>query len=96
MDSTTTQQLILVLTQQNMMLMQEVASLKSQLSNLTTGIVPETLKITKKTKSPVDPNKPKHPSHIETGKKLAIWNTNRKLVRDALRTWKESVSPQAI
>jgi hypothetical protein len=72
-------QMIIALTKQNLELREEVESLKLQLaSSPTKG---------KKTKKDIDPNKPKNPRHIETGKRLALWNTNRKLCRSAFQAW---------
>ena len=72
-------QMIIALTKQNLELREELETLKSQLA----AVQPTKAKKTKT----VDPDKPKNPKHIETGKRLAIWNSNRKLCRDAFQAW---------
>jgi len=77
--------LIKLLVAQNLQLTQQVAELKEQLAKCA-EIAP------KKTKKEVDPNKPKNPARVATGKKLAEWNAKRKLVKEAFQTWRDSIA----
>ena len=78
--------LIKLLVAQNLQLTQQVAELKEQLAN-SQQIAPKKTK-----KAPADPNKPKHPSHVESGKRLVEWNARRKLVKEAFQTWRAAVA----
>jgi hypothetical protein len=95
MDSTAAQT-ILALTQQNLKLMEELASVRAELTKYQTAqvvqIAPESK--AKKTKKEVDPNKPKNPARVETGKRVALWNANRKSMRLAFDAWKQSIADQ--
>jgi hypothetical protein len=96
MDATAAQT-ILALTQQNLKLMDELASVRSELAKYQNAQVVQLTtesknkKITKKT---ADPNKPKNPAHVETGKRVALWNANRKSMRVAFDQWKQSLSKE--
>jgi hypothetical protein len=82
----TNDDLIKLLVAQNLQLTKEVAELKEQLAK-SQEIAPK-----KSKKAPADPNKPKNPAHVETGKKLVEWNARRKLVKEAFQTWRAAVA----
>jgi len=74
-------QIILALSQQNIKLMEEIASLKAELAKVQiTEPVPKTKKNTKKQVDESIPPKPKNPARVENGKKLAAWNAARKAI----------------
>jgi hypothetical protein len=85
------QQLILVLTQQNLKLLEEVAELKAQLAKTNVSAPSSKAKKTTKKASATDPEKPKNPAHVETGKRLALWNANKKSTKQAFAAWKSAL-----
>ena len=95
MDATAAQT-ILALTQQNLKLMDELASVRSELAKYQNAQVVQLTTESKSkkatTKKTVDPNKPKNPAHVETGKRVALWNANRKSMRVAFDQWKLSMT----
>jgi hypothetical protein len=95
---TTAAQTILALTQQNLKLMEELASVRAELTKYQTAQVVELApgsKAKKTTvKKEVDPNKPKNPARVETGKRVALWNANRKSMRTAFDEWRKSIADQ--
>ena len=88
MDANVSAQLVLVLTQQNLKLMEEVASLKEELAKFQATKETKPKKSSKKSTDEPKESKPKNPSHVETGKRLVIWNANRKTMREAFVQWK--------
>ena len=77
-------QIIIALSQQNLKLMEEVAFLKAELAKHQIEIVPvskgkrQNLKKVIVSEENCVPVKPKHPSHIETGRKLVLFNKTKK------------------
>jgi len=97
-----TNQIILALTQQNIKLMDEIFQLKEELAKAKATqvepiapVLPKT-KATRKSKTvdPDSPPKPKNPAHVETGKRLALWNANRKLIRESFKLWANNVKSE--
>ena len=93
----TKDQLILALSQNNIRLSDEIAALKAELAKYQqTNKVEEVVKAkTVRKKKVVDPDAPekvKNPVRIETGKKLALWNANRKCMKQAFSVWKENIA----
>jgi hypothetical protein len=81
MDANT--QTILALAQQNARLMQEVADLKAELAKYQSAPAsskPKTVRKSKKTET--EAVKTKNPAHVETGKRLALWNAALKKIRE--------------
>jgi hypothetical protein len=95
MDSATTQ-IILSLTQQNSKLLEELALVRSELAKYQSAPIVQVAPASKAktTKKPVDTDKPKHPSHVEAGKKVAAYNAetkriaNTERIKYAFRKWK--------
>ena len=77
-------QIILALSQQNIKLMEEIASLKAELAKVQINSAPKTKKNTKKQVDESIPPKPKNPARVENGKKLAAWNAARKAAYKAI------------
>ena len=72
-------QIILALSQQNTKLMEENASLKAELAKYQIAqVVQEFISPISKRQKKVENQKPKHSSHIETGRKLVLLNAIRK------------------
>lgn len=69
-------QIIFALCQQNLKLSDEVAFLKAELEKIKNEIVPVSSGKRQNLKKKIEnsPVKPKHPSHIETGRKLVLFN----------------------
>jgi hypothetical protein len=83
-------QIILALSQQNMRLSDEVMALRAELAKFQTAPVATPI-APKKTKKVVDPNHVKSPARVETGKRLALWNSNRKSMKQAFDQWRENM-----
>ena len=97
MDATAAQT-ILALTQQNLKLMDELSAVRAELAKYQNAQVVQIAPASKAKKTTpkkeVDPNKPKNPARVETGKRVALWNANRKSMRLAFDEWKQSLTKE--